>query len=133
MPTAIRDELVTDASAAVRMIFGLAPGLRGAIAKNHSIAPSNFPIECANALRKYVRANLLSPEQADSSLDDIMSLPITLVSAPNLARVSLATALELGLSAYDAAYVVVARGAGARLITADRRLAAAYPHAELIA
>jgi predicted nucleic acid-binding protein len=133
VPTEIRDELVTDASAAIRMVFGLAPGLRSSISATGSLAPGHFPLECVSALQKYVRVGEIDLAEADSALDDILSLPISYVETSRLAPEALRTALELGLSAYDAAYVVVARAANARLITADRDLAAAYEHAELIA
>jgi predicted nucleic acid-binding protein len=54
------------------------------------------------------------------------------VPSVRLARASLAAALELGLTSYDASYVVLAGAFDATLITADRRLAAAYDKAELI-
>jgi predicted nucleic acid-binding protein len=133
VPTATRDEFVTDASAAIRMVFGLAPGLRSSITALGSIAPGQFPLECVSALQKYVRLGEIDSVEADSALNDILSLPISFVETSRLAREALRTALESGLSACDAAYVVVARAANARLITADRDLAAAYEHAELIA
>ncbi len=45
---------------------------------------------------------------------------------------TLVAAVELELSAYDAAYVVLAGRLDVPLVTADHRLAAAYPEAELI-
>jgi predicted nucleic acid-binding protein len=133
VPTEIRDELVTDASAAIRMVFGLAPGLRSSISATGSLAPGHFPLECASTLQKYVRVGEIDLAEADSALDDILSLPISYVETSRLAPEAFRTALELGLSAYDAAYVVVARAANARLITADRDLAEAYERSELIA
>jgi predicted nucleic acid-binding protein len=50
-----------------------------------------------------------------------------------MAMASLARALETGLSAYDACYLVLADAADATLVTADRRLADAAAKAELIA
>ncbi len=65
-------------------------------------------------------------------LADILDLRIDLVPAAPLAPLALQIGLELGLSAYDAAYVIVAEAAKAALVTADKRLAAAYERSELI-
>lgn len=62
----------------------------------------------------------------------MLDLRIELVPSTPLAPVALGVGLELGLSVYDAAYVIVAEAANAPLVTADRRLAAAYARAELI-
>ena len=46
---------------------------------------------------------------------------------------ALVTAIDLGLSAYDGTYAALAESLDVPLITADRRLAAAVPNAELLA
>jgi predicted nucleic acid-binding protein len=115
------------------MALGRAPTLRARFAQVHVIAPDHLPLESANALAKYVRAELYDAWWAAARLRDVLALRIQFVPAAPLAPVALQVGLELGLSVYDAAYVVVAEAARATLVTADRRLAAAYPCAELIA
>ena len=55
-----------------------------------------------------------------------------LLHGTELARAGLAAAVDLGLSAYDGTYAALAESLDAPLITADRRLAAAVPNAELL-
>jgi len=62
----------------------------------------------------------------------MLALPIRVVSRRDVAAEVLATALETGLSAYDASYLVVAAQADAVLVTADRRLAAAARRSALL-
>lgn len=87
--------------------------------------------EVANALRGYVRAGAMTYEDAQGALDAIGILPLHLYGAA-LARAALASALELGLSAYDGTYAALSQVVDAPLVTADRRLAEAVPRAELV-
>ena len=114
------------------MVLGKAPGLRERFADVHVFAPDHILLESANALRKYVRAGEFGASHAAGALEDVLDLRIELVPAAPLATVALQVALELGLSVYDAAYVVVAEAAKATLVTADGGLAAAYERSELI-
>lgn len=132
MKTEIPAEIVTDASAVVRLALGKAPDLRERFADLSVFAPDHLPLESANALRKYVRAGEFGPEHAARVLADILDLRIALAPAAPLAPLALQIGIELGLSAYDAAYVIVADAAKATLVTADKRLAAAYERSELI-
>ena len=56
-----------------------------------------------------------------------------MVQSAAIAHTALDVSIELGMSVYDATYLVVARWTNAVLITADRRLAALAGHAELVA
>ncbi len=87
--------------------------------------------EVANALLGYVRAGALTVEDGVSALDALGILPLQL-HGPELARAALRAALELGLSAYDGTYAALADSIGAPLVTADRRLAAAFARSELL-
>jgi predicted nucleic acid-binding protein len=129
--TATRAEVV-DASAAMRFALGRAPELRPVFDGAAAFAPDIFALECANGVRGYVRVREIQPAKGAELLSLLLSLRIVLIPAVQLAQASYEVALELGLSVYDAAYVVVARSAQATLITADRRLAAAYDRSELI-
>jgi predicted nucleic acid-binding protein len=96
-------------------------------------APELIWIELANALRLAVRANALSRTLADDVLATTLQLPIDVRPLAPLCRPALSSALALGLSVYDACYVVLADALDAILVTADRRLADAASRAELIA
>ena len=97
-----------------------------------AFAPDVLWPEVTNALRGYVVAERISRADAQDALRVAMTLPITLESTPRLGPAALETALDRGLSVYDASYVALARIRDATLVTADRRLAAAAPKAELI-
>lgn len=87
------------------------------------LAPTLLPYEVADAVRHFVaRAPATAPE-ASAALALCWRLPFRWV-APDAADI-LSAALETGLTCYDAAYLVVARYAGAPLATFDARLAAA--------
>jgi predicted nucleic acid-binding protein len=54
------------------------------------------------------------------------------VSLRSLAVEALTLAVEIGLSAYDATYVLLSRATGATLVTADQRLAGAVEQVAVI-
>jgi predicted nucleic acid-binding protein len=62
----------------------------------------------------------------------ILEVPLRVVSLRSLAVDALALAREIGLSVYDATYVLLTEATGATLVTADRRLAATAERAALI-
>jgi predicted nucleic acid-binding protein len=88
--------------------------------------------EIVSGLLKYVRANLVAPTLAAEILEGVVKLPLSTHGHAGLAGPSLALAVELGLSAYDACYVALVVALDAPLITTDRRLAAAVPASELL-
>jgi predicted nucleic acid-binding protein len=88
--------------------------------------------EVANALLGYVRAGRIAADDARSALRLILELPLRVVSLRTLAADALALAEEIGLSAYEAAYVLLSEASGATLVTADRRLAAAVERVALL-
>jgi predicted nucleic acid-binding protein len=88
--------------------------------------------EVANALLGYVRAGRIAADDARNALRLILELPLRVVSLRTLAADALALAQEIGLSAYDAAYVLLSEASGATLVTADRRLAAAVERVALL-
>jgi predicted nucleic acid-binding protein len=88
--------------------------------------------EVANALLGYVRSGRLAADDARSALRLILELPLRVVSLRTLAADALALAQEIGLSAYDAAYVLLSEASGATLVTADRRVAAEVERVALL-
>ena len=87
--------------------------------------------EVANALLGYIRAGALSVVDAAGALEALAGLPLEL-HGPELAPAALGAAIDLGLSAYDGTYAALSESLDAPLVTADRRLAAAVPLAELL-
>jgi predicted nucleic acid-binding protein len=65
-------------------------------------------------------------------LGTAVRLPLDVWRLEALAAPAFQTAITLGMSVYDACYVVIAQSLGATLVTADRRLATAVSDAELI-
>jgi predicted nucleic acid-binding protein len=88
-------------------------------------APDLVYGEVANALLRYVQARRLTAADADEAIRLILEVPLRPVSLRSLAADALALAQEIGLSAYDATYVLLTEATGSTLVTADRRLAAA--------
>ena len=116
--------LVVDASVLAAVAFGEARGDEAAalLRGRRLVAPGLLWYEMSEVARVKARAR---PEEAPgiiSQLESARRLPITLRSPewPNLSRL----ALDTGLTAYDAAYLSLARSLRAPLATFDRRLAA---------
>jgi predicted nucleic acid-binding protein len=62
----------------------------------------------------------------------ILEVPLRVVSLRSLAADALRLAREIGVSAYDATYVLLSEATGSTLVTADRRLATAVERVALI-
>ncbi len=89
------------------------------------LVPGLWEYEVVTGLRRACFQRLLSLEQAQSSLDELLGMELEVVPAsPNLHRRALEWAEQLGQSrAYDAQYLALAEQEGAELWTGDRRLA----------
>ena len=135
--TAIADKAVFDASVVLRAAVAESPSAREWLARLdadlHGHAPELIWIEVTNGLRRAVLAGIVETALARRFLSAALRLPITLRSHRDLALPAFDVALDRGLSAYDAGYVVLAEALDAILVTADRTLASAVPKAELIA
>jgi predicted nucleic acid-binding protein len=75
-----------------------------------------------NGLRKRVVQHVLTVEDACAALDAIAHLELTFVGGAGRWFQCLPAALEWGITAYDALYVLLARDFDAVLVTADERL-----------
>ena len=95
-------------------------------------APDLVYGEVANALLRYVRAGALASADADEAMRLILEVPLRAVSLRRLAADALTLAVDMGLSAYDATYVLLAEATDSTLVTADRRLATAVKGVALI-
>ncbi len=83
--------------------------------------PPLWRSEFLNVLALSVRALLLSPEQARAGWRHAADLFRSSELEPEASAV-LDTAIQFGISAYDAHFVVVAQELGAKLVTNDREL-----------
>ena len=93
-------------------------------------APALLDVEIAQVLRRYVRVGDLSPARAATAVDLLIGFPITRYAhEPLLERIWM---LRDAMTAYDAAYVALAQGLDATLVTRDSKLArAARRHARV--
>jgi predicted nucleic acid-binding protein len=84
--------------------------------------PDLFFIECTNVLWKYVRRFGYPVDAAQRDVHDLVRLPLQVVSTAALADEALALAVKHSATAYDAAYVALARRVSLPLVTADEGL-----------
>jgi predicted nucleic acid-binding protein len=87
------------------------------------LAPASLTWEVGNALVATVRRRRLTPAEADEAWTAFQAVPLRLVDVD--VGEAVAVALEVGLYAYDAYMLVLARRRGLPLLTLDRRLGAA--------
>jgi predicted nucleic acid-binding protein len=116
---------VVDASALGALLFGEPEGVAvaGRLGQADLIAPALLHFEVANVCLKKMRRH---PEQRDVlvtafGLLEQMEVGIAEVDHGEV----LGLAERIGLTAYDASYLWLARRTGAELVTLDRRLEAA--------
>jgi predicted nucleic acid-binding protein len=126
--------IVLDASAAIDWLLQTSAGQRieKRIYSHHESlhVPHLLDLEVAQVLRRLVREGAVSAHRADQAIEDFLDLRIT--RYPHFLLLPRIWQLRHNLSAYDAAYVVLAEKLGARLLTRDGRLASASGHAALI-
>ena len=118
--------LVADASAVVDLLSGAprAASIRSELSVVAELdIPEHFHVEAISALRGLRRRGDLSPERADRALDLLLSLRVVRHPVAPLARD--VWALREALTAYDAAYLALARALDARILSTDGGLAAA--------
>ncbi|MFT4229781.1 MAG: type II toxin-antitoxin system VapC family toxin [Microbacterium sp.] len=89
------------------------------------IAPALWIEETANAVVSAHRRGRLSDALVAQSVALLENLPVQIASQPSDRGALVAEALRSGLSAYDAAYLLLAERNGAALATLDGKLAAA--------
>ena len=119
--------IVIDASVVIEVLLQTSDGIviteRLLKPRERLHAPHLIDVEVAQVLRRYVLRGELYPERARQALDVLAAFPLTRYAhEPLLGRMWM---LRENLTAYDAAYVALAEGLRAPLMTRDRRLAAA--------
>lgn len=126
--------IVLDASAAVDWLLQTSAGqhIENRIySRNETLHTLHLlDLEVTQVLRRLVRQEVVSADRADEVVRDLLDLRINryahFVLLPRIWQ------LRHNLSAYDAAYIVLAETLGAALVTRDRRLASTSDHAATI-
>jgi len=122
---------VVDASAIAALVFveaeadDVADRLRGA----DLVAPTLLAYEIANVAAVKLRRRLITRAAAETGLTLFARLDVRL--HPVEARAAFALAEETALTAYDAAYVWLARSMSADLVTLDARVQRSFRHLRL--
>ena len=122
--------LVLDASVVVRWFLADEPWqeqalrLRDRIALDEASfeAPGHLPLELAASLVRAARRGRFPATDVVPALDALTGLGVSYLDLAAIAGDAAALALELGLSAHDAAYLVVSTRRSGSLVTADRQL-----------
>ena len=127
--------IVIDASAILEVLLNTTTGNRVAALlgrPDETIhAPHLLDIEVTQVLRRYSLAGELDDNRSNQARDDFKSLPIERYPhGPLLERI---WQLRDSLTAYDAAYVVLAEALDVRLITCDARLSRSHGHGARVA
>jgi predicted nucleic acid-binding protein len=122
--------IVTDASAVVELLLCLEESSavwRRLMGEPHPWhAPHLIDLEVLQALRRLLLRGIISEQRASEAVEDLLELPLLRHShEPMLEEI---WALRHSLTAYDAAYVVLAETLEAPLVTLDARLAASHGH-----
>ena len=86
-------------------------------------APHLIDVEVAQVLRRYVLRGEVYEERARQALDVLALFPLT--RYPHEPLLTRMWELRENITAYDAAYVALAEGLRAPLVTRDRRLSGA--------
>jgi predicted nucleic acid-binding protein len=120
--------IVLDASAAVDWLLQTAAGQRIEERIYHSSdslhAPHLLDLEVAQVLRRLTRERVISDARAGQAIQDLIDLRIT--RYPHHSFLPRIWQARHNLSAYDAAYITLAVGLGAALLTRDQRLRAVH-------
>ena len=123
--------IVLDASAAVDWLLQTPAGRRieeRLYSRKESLhAPHLLDLEVTQVLRRLERQGIIGGSRAEEAVRDLFDLRIH--RYPHFVFLTRVWQLRNNLSAYDAAYVVLAEELKATLITRDNRLANAAGHA----
>jgi predicted nucleic acid-binding protein len=126
--------IVLDASAAVDWLLQTTAGQqieKRIYSRNESLhTPHVLDVEVVHVLRRLVREGLISAHRAGQAIDDLLDMRIT--RYPHFLFLPRIWQLRNNLSAYDAAYVVLAETLRATLLTRDGRLSSAPGHAAAV-
>jgi len=116
---------VLDASVVVKCLIdetGSEAARRTVAAHPHWIAPDLIHLEVASVAVTAVRRGLIERSAGEAVMSALRSLVVETVASEALARSAFRLAATHGFSAYDAAYLALARERDCSVLTADRRL-----------
>jgi predicted nucleic acid-binding protein len=126
--------IVLDASAALDWLLQTSAGQsieKRIYSRNETLhAPHLLDLEVTQVLRRLALQGAVPVRRADEAVRDLLDLRIT--RYPHLVLLPRIWQLRHNLSAYDAAYIVLAEKLGATLVTRDGRLVSASGHAAAI-
>ena len=117
--------LVVDASFAVEVVLGSfirEPFFEELEKGEEVVVPSIYFEEVANAMWKYVQANLVSLDEAVGKQEEAFSFAGWVVPGKELATEVLAESVKRNHPVYDLFYMVLARRNNATLCTLDKKL-----------
>ena len=119
--------IVTDASVVLELLLKTtaSPAVEARLLDSRETlhAPQLLDVEVAQVLRRYAARNEISVGRGRLALELLARLPITRHSHETL--LPRIWTLRTNMTAYDAAYVALAEGLGATLLTRDERLSTA--------
>ena len=122
--------IVLDASAAVDWLLQTSSGRRienRVYARSEALhAPHLVDREVTQVLRRLTQQGIATRTRADEAVRDLLDLSVT--RHPHLILLPRIWQLRHNVSAYEAAYIVLAAKLGAPLLTRDGHLAAASGH-----
>jgi len=84
-------------------------------------APDLILVEVASALRRLVRAKVISRPEGDRCVSNLQRLPLSIARSQSL--IPEAYAASAAMTVYDAVYAVLAARLSCDLVTADAKLA----------
>lgn len=117
--------VVLDASIVVEVVLASATGrqvMAQLVAQNAVLhAPELLDVEVLHVVRRALARQQLTAARAEQALGLLEALPLARHTHAPLRR--RCWQLRANLSAYDATYVALAEGLGARLLTRDARIA----------
>ncbi len=121
---------VVDASALIRLFVpdgplpdGFEEFLRGVErGLNTAIAPELLLAEAANVIKKIRKSGEIDDSESDRLLDDLLLVPVRLLSHRPVILRAFDLARKFTLSVYDALYLALAENHGAVIFSADRKL-----------
>ena len=118
--------IVTDASAIAELLLArpAAARIRGALSQHSELhVPEHFHVELLSVLRRYSIRGELNHRRATEALAALAD--IRAIRYPVMELADAIWDLRAGLTAYDAAYLALARRLDVELITLDKGLAKA--------